>query len=302
MTQIHPQLIDFLAELLGPAPEGRLLELRVRRRAGGMRQSFYSADSLIEAAQAINATGQRADVYVGVVPRNAESGGKRAIDSVSTLWADRDDQNATRLLAAFRPEPSIVVRSGPRGRHAYWLLDEPLTLDHAEAANRRLAAALLADAQSTDAARILRPPGTLNFKYDPPAAVELERFRPERIAAATVVGPLPEPAPAAAPIPIRQDALRDIEPAIFIRVLLGVEVPRNRKVLCPFHRDDAPSLHVYETGERGWYCFGCGRGGSIYDLAAGLWDLGTSGGDFLELRRRLTEMFLAGGRASAAGA
>src|SRR4051812_4265912 len=108
MTRIHPQLIDFLAQLFGPAPEGRLLELRVRRRAGGMQQSFYPADSLTDAAQAISATGQRTDVYVGVVPRNAESGGKRAIESVSTLWADCDDQNASRLVAAFRPEPSIV--------------------------------------------------------------------------------------------------------------------------------------------------------------------------------------------------
>src|SRR5688500_3672664 len=250
MTQIHPQLIDFLAELLRPAPESRLLELRVRRRAGGMQQSFYSADSLTVAAQAIHAAGQRTDVYVGVVPRNAESGGKRAIESVSTLWADCDDQTAARLLSAFRPKPSIVVRSGPCGRHAYWLLDEPLTVDQAEAANRRLAAAVLADAPSTDAARILRPPGTLNLKYDPPAPVGLERFRPERISATAVVGPLPEPAPAPVPFPLRHDALREVDPAVFIQVLLGVEVPRNRKVLCPFHKDDAPSLHVYETGER----------------------------------------------------
>jgi hypothetical protein len=30
-----------------------------------------------------------------------------------------------------------------------------------------------------------------------------------------------------------------------------------------------PSLHVYDTPARGWYCFGrCRRGGTIYDLAA----------------------------------
>jgi hypothetical protein len=263
------QLLDYLAALLGPADDGRLLEVRVRRRAGGMQQSFYSSRSLAEACSAILAAGQRTDVYVGVVPRDGQAGGKKAISSVSTLWVDCDDPRAAQLLAAFRPAPAIVVASGPTGRHAYWLLDEALTPDQAEIANRRLAHVLGADPQSTDAARILRPPGTLNFKYGPPATVELERFCPERVAASTVAGPLPEPAPVAPPVPLRYDALREIEPAVFVRVLLGVDVPRSRKVLCPFHRDDSPSLHVYETGERGWYCFGCGRGGSIYDLAAG---------------------------------
>lgn len=30
--------------------------------------------------------------------------------------------------------------------------------------------------------------------------------------------------------------------------------------LCPFHLDEVSSLTVY-PGDRGWYCFGCGRGG-----------------------------------------
>lgn len=30
---------------------------------------------------------------------------------------------------------------------------------------------------------------------------------------------------------------------------------------CPFHHEDTPSLTVYPPG-RGWYCFGCGMGGS----------------------------------------
>ena len=33
----------------------------------------------------------------------------------------------------------------------------------------------------------------------------------------------------------------------------GVEVPRHRKVPCPFHPDAQPSLHVYDTAARGWY-------------------------------------------------
>jgi hypothetical protein len=66
--------------------------------------------------------------------------------------------------------------------------------------------------------------------------------------------------------------LRDIAPAIYLRELLGVQVNRSGKALCPLHDDrDTPSLHAYPTGERGWCCYGCGRGGSIYDAAAYAW-------------------------------
>jgi DNA primase len=63
------------------------------------------------------------------------------------------------------------------------------------------------------------------------------------------------------------------------------------KVHCPFHDEQHPSLHVYPTAERGWTCFSCGRGGTIYDFAAGVWRLHTRGGEFIELRQLLTERF-----------
>lgn len=45
------------------------------------------------------------------------------------------------------------------------------------------------------------------------------------------------------------------------------EVPRDRKVRCPFHGDGSPSLHVYDDG---WHCYGCGEGGDAVDLVARL--------------------------------
>ena len=74
--------------------------------------------------------------------------------------------------------------------------------------------------------------------------------------------------------------------------LLAIEVPRHRKVPCPFHADRHASLHVYETAERGWYCFGaCRRGGTIYDLAAPLYGYTARGDDFLRLRAELRHLF-----------
>lgn len=36
-------------------------------------------------------------------------------------------------------------------------------------------------------------------------------------------------------------------------------------MVCPFHGDRDASLKVY-GGERGWHCYGCGRGGSVIDF------------------------------------
>lgn len=46
---------------------------------------------------------------------------------------------------------------------------------------------------------------------------------------------------------------------------LGMDPPRQGFILCPFHQDSDASLKVYQ-GDRGWYCFGCGQGGSVIDF------------------------------------
>jgi hypothetical protein len=49
---------------------------------------------------------------------------------------------------------------------------------------------------------------------------------------------------------------------------------------------------VYESADRGWYCFGrCRRGGTIYDLAAPLYGYEVRGEDFLRLRAELRRLF-----------
>jgi len=189
-------------------------------------------------------------------------------------------------------------------RHAYWPLTHPLAPDLLEDANRRIAAGLGADLASVDAARVLRAPGGLTFKSDPPGLVRLECFTGERFDTAALLAALPavqpdgdEPSarPPAWPVPLRvDDPLRAVDPDIYVAALTGQPLNRDRKVSCPFHRDRTPSLHAYETPEDGWFCFGCRRGGSVYDLGAGVMGLSTRGREFVELRRRLYELLLPG--------
>jgi hypothetical protein len=76
------------------------------------------------------------------------------------------------------PPPSAVINSGG-GLHVYWISDKPLTPNEWRPYAEGLKAALLQEGVlsdtglTTDIARILRVPGTLNYKYDPPRPVEL---------------------------------------------------------------------------------------------------------------------------------
>ena len=89
---------------------------------------------------------------------------------------------------------------------------------------------------------------------------------------------------------ISSDRLLSVPPPVYFERLTGLRVGRSGKLRCLFHDDRTPSLHVYREPGRGWYCFGCGRGGSIYDLAALLSGRETRGSDFCELRRELEEL------------
>jgi DNA primase RepB-like protein len=213
--------------------------------------------------------------------RHPRPGRAGAILPAAICWVDIDDPDAVAPLRAFPQRPHLVVRSGSGGVHAYWRLGRPLQPAAVEEANRRLAGALGGDLASTDSPRIMRVPGTTNHKAGRPchlAYVDLARpgFTPERLVAG-----LDDPAPAPPPPDERtlarwaeqnaRDPAKQIPPPVYFRLLAGETVAeRGGDVRCPLpdHPDENPSCRVYPTAEQGWRCHGCGRGGSIYDLAS----------------------------------
>jgi hypothetical protein len=291
----------FARALFATAPRDAFVELRFRRGAG-MGQSFHRVDAIRELATEVAAHALRRDVYMGVVARRWRRGGRRdLVGAASVVWVDCDDTGAVDALGRFQPAPHVIVASGSgSNRHAYWLLARALALDEIEHANRRLALALRADVRAADAARILRPPGTANWKTRPARPVTLVRCRAAaRIDARDLVQHLPalgEPASRAGhDARERQDEsdpLLQIAPREYVERLCDSTVGRDRKVRCPFHDDETPSLHVFDEPERGWFCFGCHRGGSIYDFAGLLWGRRLRGAEFVRLQRDLRATFL----------
>jgi len=118
--------------------------------------------------------------YFGVALRNGNGGTKEHITQIPALYVDCDYKDTPReiLIEKFRQlpfKPSIVIKSGG-GVHLYFILKEPATQDDiptVENLNRRLASLLGGDFAATDASRILRIPGTMNIKYDPPEKCEV---------------------------------------------------------------------------------------------------------------------------------
>lgn len=90
----------------------------------------------------------------------------------------------------------------------------------------------------------------------------------------------------------KTDSLTEIEPAVYVAAIAQVEVA-GKTIRCPLHEERTPSFRVWPDPEGGWYCYGCSRGGTIYEFAAHFWDLSVPlrGDAFREVNHRLKEMF-----------
>ena len=133
---------------------------------------------------------------VGVYAAPPVNGSRGTVDDVraiTMLWADVDTDagshsrvapphaHALAVLQGLEIPPSLIVDSGG-GLHAYWMLREPWELfDARERTDARAVVEILQRAVSVrlgwvvdntaDLSRILRVPGTVSRKYDPPRQV-----------------------------------------------------------------------------------------------------------------------------------
>jgi hypothetical protein len=111
------------------------------------------------------------NAYFGVAVRYRHGGAKDDCSWLPALYCDLDlpPVEARQRLDAFPLPPTLIIHSGG-GLHAYWRLKEPYDLrdldQRAEAERylRRLARGLACDPAVAECARVLRVPGSHNFK------------------------------------------------------------------------------------------------------------------------------------------
>ena len=186
--------------------------------------------------------------------------------ALKALWADvdgyKDYPSKTDALAAIHkfvqdsgiPLPTALVDSGG-GWHVYWISDKPLTKAEWELYANGLWAliqkhGLKADPLTTDAARVLRVPGTYNKKQATPRLVEIKLLAPTDIDFTAVLGWLkgiaPPRAPTASlprgnsPVILNPElfkggpsaALRAAIPQQLDRLGDGIEEPLSLKAIC----------------------------------------------------------------------
>jgi hypothetical protein len=185
-----------LAAIGGHEPRTSLIELRPLTPEGRpaiRERAFLPLGDLDWIAAHIRALAPKLNVYVSAAPRVRPDGTAAGVERVWCLWADCDSPESVERLREFRPIPTIVVETSPGRMQAWWALHESIPPAWARTANRGLAAALGADMAAAEPARILRPPGTLNHKHDPPVPVTCTWLDTTVFTAADVVGGLSDP-------------------------------------------------------------------------------------------------------------
>ena len=143
---------------------------------------------------------------------------KSEITACRAFFVEWDDRPIDWQLNAWRqlglPEPSLIVLSGGKSAHCYWLLEQPIQPQEWAPLQAELIAYAGGDPHCKDASRVMRLPGCwyVDAGGQPTALVELvhvsaQRYAPEDIALALLPDEFAEPAAGTTPqqeIPLEQ--------------------------------------------------------------------------------------------------
>jgi len=181
----NQQVTQYLETVFSKALKHNHGEIEIRVFKGAdKRQSFF--DSIYPAATtAYDLCQQGIDVYCGVNTRVGKGGKKSNVKYINSFHAEIDygtlghnkktehatHDDALKAIKEFPVKPTIIVHSGG-GFHCYWVLDMPIeildqgdcTIETIEGINLTLCKKLGGDVGTQDISRVLRVPGTYNFK------------------------------------------------------------------------------------------------------------------------------------------
>lgn len=164
----HP-VLPFLRLLFSNCETG-ILNLRFLPKGGN---EFLNLNEIDRITKLINRHKDK-NQYFAVSLHCKFDGKKDSISLIPAVWLEHDNvtPEIEEKIRGFPLRPSIVVQTSlSTKRHYYWILKEPLSKDEilkVERTNRMLAHYFGGDLNACDASRVLRLPGTLNFKNKPP--------------------------------------------------------------------------------------------------------------------------------------
>jgi len=183
------QAVTFLSWLFEPYSDG-FVEIRTMNQ-GKVQMRFWElprteADWTGIGEACIQWSDAGDDVYVGVLPRWRKGGRDNDVHTAGVLWCDIDDLDGLDQAATL-DKVTVAVRSG-KGLHCYRRL-KVVGIGTKPTEQREfiqllerwmLTLSSAADVKCKNPSRILRVPGTLNWKNrEAPRLVELAKYPPE---------------------------------------------------------------------------------------------------------------------------
>lgn len=189
------------------------------------------------------------------------------VAAINCLYAEFDakdfgskDAIMTHLDTLTVPAPSVLIDSGG-GVHTYWLLDAPYLIDNED---KRDAAKYIQGGWThvvgadnvKDLARVLRVPGSHNYKYDPPRPVQwlrcdLDRHYPLRVLTAHLPPRTAEPVRLVYRKPA--GSIQDFNESHRIDAILeryGYTRIGRRKMLSPYSTTGTPGVTIDDDTNR----------------------------------------------------
>jgi len=173
----------FLETLFSEALSKKLGEIEIRAILKGQVPEQYFFNSIDEAIKcSYGRCNSGLNVYFGVNPRMNKAGKMENVHYLTTFHVDVDYgvdghkkkseyktyDEAFEAIQAFHHQPTMIIHSGG-GFHLYFVLTEPLMVENIgvevlENINKSLSIELGGDTVTSDLPRILRIPGTFNYK------------------------------------------------------------------------------------------------------------------------------------------
>src|SRR5215831_15119000 len=181
--------IDTLATIFAAVPEGAVFLTALGPNGAVHSLAAREADRIENFLQRHDRTGAGLYFCVGTLRDGAAGRSKQNVGWIAGLHADIDfkdhdlvpEEIRRRLNQTLLPASLVIATGG--GLHCYWLFREaeaatPEMVARVEAALRQLADHIGGDPQCAEISRLMRVPGTVNYKREIPSAVRVFEDRP----------------------------------------------------------------------------------------------------------------------------